>query len=409
MSDFAVLDILLYNKPIATMTHMPGDKNQLTFTQEYIDDPQRSTLSLSYRDMYGDLITNIKSTTTRLTPFFSNLLPEGHMREYLAKQAQINPQREFYLLTALGKDLPGALKVHPSNESSWGTKMNEELDKSGSLEVEDHILRFSLAGVQPKFSAIWESEGGLTIPVDGAGGSWIVKLPSAIYPGIPENEYTMMELARSIGIDVPQTALVPIEQIHGLPQGVGNFTNFAFITKRFDRSREGEGIHIEDFAQVFGVFPEKKYSSASYRNIAEVIKSEIGEVGTIEFIRRFVFNALIGNGDMHLKNWSLIYPDKRKAALAPAYDFVSTIPYLPADNLALTFVDSKAFNSLTIEKFKRFSAKAGLTETVVIETARETVRAFKKSWQSITNFPIDGAVIDVINKHLQTIPLYQDC
>ena len=58
----------------------------------------------------------------------------------------------------------------------------------------------------------------------------------------------------------------------------------------------------------------------------------------MEFLRRFVFNALIGNADMHLKNWSLIYPDRRAAMLAPAYDFVSTIAYLPDDRLALTFV-----------------------------------------------------------------------
>ena len=217
----------------------------------------------------------------------------------------------------------------------------------------------------------------------------------------------MMELARQIGIEVPETSLVSIDQIHGLPKGVGRIAIKAFITKRFDRTAEGKGIHIEDFAQVFGVYPEKKYQSASYRNIAEVIALEIGEKGVIEFIRRFVFNALIGNGDMHLKNWSLIYPDKVNAALAPAYDFVSTIHYLPSDDLALTFVDSKKFSSLTYEQLDRFAGKTQLSKTLVLETARETVKAFTKVWESITDFHLDKEIIITINKHLDTIPLYK--
>jgi serine/threonine-protein kinase HipA len=189
-----------------------------------------------------------------------------------------------------------------------------------------------------------------------------VKLPSPIYAGVPENEFIMMELARQIGIDVPETARMSVDQIKGLPKGISTIPNHAFIIKRFDRDISGEGIHIEDFAQVFGVFPEKKYKAASYRNIAQVIWTEAGEEGIEEFIGRFVFNALIGNGDMHLKNWSLIYPNKIDAVLAPAYDFVSTIPYRAGDELALTFVDSKSFSSLNYEQFKRFAVKSQLPE-----------------------------------------------
>jgi serine/threonine protein kinase HipA of HipAB toxin-antitoxin module len=46
---------------------------------------------------------------------------------------------------------------------------------------------------------------------------------------------------------------------------------------------------------------------------------------------RVTFNMLIGNADMHMKNWSLIYPDRRYVSLAPAYDFVATLPYIPGD------------------------------------------------------------------------------
>lgn len=405
MADFNALDIYLHDRPIATLTNLQGDRNLLLFNQEYIDDLDRSLLSLCFLDSAGNLLTDVKSVRSRLPPFFSNLLPEGHMREYLAQQAGVSSDREFFLLAALGRDLPGALKVIPTESALRSMHQIEHSDEIISHEKEDSILRFSLAGVQLKFSAIWEKEGGLTIPVDGVGGSWIVKLPSAVYPGVPENEFVMMELARKMGIDVPETALVPINQIAGLPEAMRGLTNHAFIIKRFDRTANGLGVHMEDFAQVFSVFPEGKYKSASYRNIVEVISKEVGEKGVIEFIRRFVFNALIGNGDMHLKNWSLLYPDKRHATLAPAYDFVSTLPYIQEDSLALNFVDSKSFQSLNLEQFKRFSAKAQLPEVIVLETAIETVKMFKKLWRSIHDFPLDKNIIEVINKHLARIPL----
>ena len=213
MTDFNSLTILLHDKAIATLTNLPGDKNLFTFNEEYINDKKRSTLSLSFRDIFGDLITDIKSTRSRLPPFLANLLPEGHMRDYLASQAGVNPDREFYLLATLGQDLPGALQVLPSKEKNAIDAPEENHSQSKENEQENTKLHFSLAGVQLKFSAVLEKEGGLTIPVNGVGGSWIVKLPSTVYAGVPENEYVMMQLAKNIGIDVPENALIPINQI----------------------------------------------------------------------------------------------------------------------------------------------------------------------------------------------------
>lgn len=402
--EYDVLDIFLHEKLIGNLTNLPGDKNLFIFQDDYVFDLERATLSLSFKDKAGDLITETTPTRTRVPPFFSNLLPEGHMREYLATQAGVKEQREFYLLAALGKDLPGALKILPSNHSEWGRSLIHEFEEERELK-QDEVLRFSLAGVQLKFSAIEEKAGELTIPADGVGGSWIVKLPSSIYANVPENEFSMMGLARRVGIDVPETALISVDQISGLPSGIGKNQGSAYMIRRFDRTQKGKGIHIEDFAQVFAQFPEKKYKSASYRNIAEVIWSEIGEEGIAEFIRRFIFNVLIGNGDMHLKNWSLIYPDQKRAALAPAYDFVSTIPYIPQEELALNFVDSKKFHSVNKEQLERFAAKALLPRTLVLQTALETIQAFKEAWKSIDEFCLNQEIIDVLNRHLEELPL----
>ena len=117
-------------------------------------------------------------------------------------------------------------------------------------------LRFSLAGVQLKFSAVMEASGGLTIPAGGMGGSWIVKLPSARFAAVPENEFAMLELARRAGIAVPENRLVDMAEIKGLPQEARTVGGKALAVQRFDRRPGGEPVHMEDFAQVFGLFPE---------------------------------------------------------------------------------------------------------------------------------------------------------
>lgn len=404
MPDIKVLRVLLYNQPIGTLTRLPGDKNLFAFDETYIKNGSRPILSLSFKDSLGELITDIDMTRTRLPPFFANLLPEGAMREYLAMRGNINPTHEFFLLWVLGQDLPGALTIQAMDIDKLPPLIDAarlKSEKKGEIP-----LRFSLAGVQLKFSALEKANHGWIIPANGVGGRWIIKLPHSTFLEVPENEYTMMELARKVGIDVPNTALHPIEELRGLPKELGRLGSNVFAIKRFDRTEEGEGIHIEDFAQVFGVYPEKKYKNASYRNIAEVIWREIGETGIVEFIKRFVFNALIGNGDMHLKNWSLIYRENNKPALAPAYDFVSTVLYLPEDKLALNFLDSKDFSSLTLDQFKRFAAKAQLPEKLVLDTTHQTVQAFSEAWKSIKDFPLKEDVRAAISKHLKTIPLW---
>jgi len=92
--------------------------------------------------------------------------------------------------------------------------------------------------------------------------------------------------------------------------------------------------------------PQDKYHHRSYANIASVLWAENCEAGAYEFFRRLVFSVLIGNGDMHLKNWSLLYPDGRTPVLSPACDLVATFPYIPNDSLALTFGGSRSLSEI---------------------------------------------------------------
>jgi serine/threonine-protein kinase HipA len=128
----------------------------------------------------------------------------------------------------------------------------------------------------------------------------------------------------------------------------------------------------------------------------------------MEFLRRLVFNALIGNADMHLKNWSLIYPDRRRAALAPAYDFVSTVAYLPNDSLALTLVDSKQFSSITTEQFERFAAKARLPTKLTLDTVQQTLAHFADVWRSNGPDFVEPRVREAIDRHLDSVPIWAE-
>ena len=406
MADVNVLDVLLHDEPIGTLTRVDGDRILFAFKDTYVANENRSVLGLGFKDQLGELITAFRPTRTRLMPFFSNLLPEGHMRIYLAERAGVKPVREFFLLWVFGMDLPGAITTRPADGEEWLPDDYGVADEGARDDDRNNALRFSLAGVQLKFSAINEAGSGLTIPAKGIGGSWIVKLPSREFTGIPENEFSMMTLARLIGMDVPAMRLVNVDAIRNLPDGIGTLKGQALAIERFDRLPGGGAVHMEDFAQIFGVYPEAKYENASARSIGRVIGAEGGEADVAEFIRRLTFNTLIGNADMHLKNWSLIYPDRRHAALAPAYDFVSTIAYIPDGKAALNFSRTKIFAEYSEDELSHLAAKARLPEKLVLDTARETVALFHQHWQAEkANLPLATEVVQAVETHLKRLPI----
>ena len=379
------LSVRLHGKHIGIITRLAGDRQLFAFQQHYIDDPQRSTLSLSFKGSTGGLVTNFRPVGRRVPVFFSNLLPEGPLRDYLAKRAQVNPDREFFLLAVLGADLPGALVVAPLEGDEQSSEPRDALDDEtrDASHGGEGPLRFSLAGVQLKFSAVMEASSGLTIPAGGLGGSWIVKLPSARFKAVPENEFVMLELARRIGISVPENKLIDMASIKGLPEQAHTVESMALAVKRFDRLPDGASVHMEDFAQVFGEFPSNKYKFHSYANLAAVLWAEIGEDAVREFVRRLVFTVVIGNADMHLKNWSLLYPDRRTPALSPGYDFVATLPYIPNDTLALSFGDSRSLSEITPEQMRRFADTARIPASPLWKIAVETAERIAESWKTL--------------------------
>ncbi len=404
MIDAAALDIFLGKTRVGTIARLDGDASIFTFDEVYLADQDRPTLSLAYKDANGEIIAETRSYRTKIEPFFSNLLPEGTLRDYLARRAGVKAMREYHLLAQLGHDLPGAVRAVAVDAEETEA---DELDEEAAGKQAERALRFSLAGVQLKFSAIKAQgkNGGLTIPVTGSGGDWIVKLPSARHPDVPEAEFAAMKLAAKIGIEVPDIDLVPLDQIDGIPEGITRYGESAFAIRRFDRGEEGP-VHTEDFAQVFGVFADDKYENASYRQILSVLAIETDEQSVVEFVRRLTYSVLIGNGDMHLKNWSLIYPDRRNALLAPAYDLLSTLAYIPGDDAALKFHSSREWASYTYDELEAIADKARLPAKLITATAKDVVAQFDDAWSNESgHLPFPDDVRSAIERHRKTLAI----
>jgi len=98
----SALAVNLHGRQIGIINRLAGDRHLFSFEQEYVDDPNRPTMSLSFKGQSGGLVTAVRPVGRRVPPFFSNLLPEGNLRTYLAEQAGVKPEREFFLLAVLG-------------------------------------------------------------------------------------------------------------------------------------------------------------------------------------------------------------------------------------------------------------------------------------------------------------------
>jgi serine/threonine-protein kinase HipA len=401
-----VLEVRLNQVRVGTITNLPYDRNLFVFDDDYIASPDRPTLSTGFFDVQRRLIPGPQESQTKVPPFFSNLLPEGPLREYLAKRGGIKEVREFFLLWLLGADLPGAVVVQDTEGRPLPQIEGSARDKTIRNSAEG-AMRFSLAGVQLKFSAVGQPDKGLTIPVEGRGGNWIVKLPSQRFLRVPENEFSMMRLAEAAGIEVAEVGLIPTNEIEGLPPEMKNDNSNSLYVKRFDRAPDGGRIHVEDFNQVYGQYPAAKYKNFSYGNMAGDIWRILGEQGLAEFVRRLIFNAAIGNADMHLKNWSLIYRDGKMPQLAPGYDFVSTIQYSSVDErMALSMAKEKDPQYLDIELLERFAIRARVPSMLVIETGLETAERTVKAWLQLkSELPLNAESREKINHQLKYVPI----
>lgn len=363
--------------------HRRDDVTRFVFASDYWSDPNRAVLGLRFEENPRER----HRANMRLPPWFSNLLPEGRLRDWIADAGKISVKREMELLAQVGHDLPGAVRVLPSDQVVPVDLSGEDADRHSLGVARAGLWSFSLAGVGLKFSMLAKGDR-LVVPGVGEGGDWILKMPDPSYPSVPHNELAMMTLAGSVGIEVPEVLLLHRDQFVGLPDRVWSKEDYAYAVRRFDRGQGRAAIHIEDMAQVRGVYPDADGSSpgkysGSFETIGALLYRGRDTSALQEFARRLAFNVLIGNGDAHLKNWSLIYRNPHTPTASPAYDLVATFVYRPPElgpeNMGLRFGRSRRFEDVRLGTFdaldRKLAAKAELADV-----ARTLVGRVLEEW-----------------------------
>jgi serine/threonine-protein kinase HipA len=403
----STLEVSLAGRRVGTLTNLAGDDNLFAFDESYLDDPAPPVLSQSFVAPSGSTLRRIPRTHRVAPPFFANLLPEEEtlLRALLARHNGINRSRDFPFLRCLGRDLPGAVVMREVD--ARGEAVAAETEPQREL-AEERPLRFSLAGVQLKFSASMVDRR-LTVPADGAGGSWIVKLPTNAWPRLPENEHAMMRLAAEVGLTVPATELPDLDSIAGMPGDLPALREdeprVVYAIARFDRGSDGARVHVEDFNQVAGQPPAEKYDNKASHWIANVAATVCPEEDVDELVRRLVFGVCIGNNDMHLKNWALHYPDGRQARLAPLYDYVCTRRYLPSGGLALTIGGERRFERIGREALRAFARRAEISVRKTLAVAEELVERLRDRWPAFKETIADAALVVALERDFAEVPL----
>jgi serine/threonine-protein kinase HipA len=392
-------EVRLSDVHVGYLSEADDGRISFRFSDDYRLRPDRPILSQSFED---DLDRTYRAKGRELPPFFANLVPEGHLRGLIESSLDLDRGDDLGLLAAVGHDLPGAVDIRPAVgiDDFYGENGKDDGAQSRPDDEEhEPSLRFSLAGVQLKFSIAREFEK-LTLPAHGTRGEWIVKLDSPRFPNLVENEFAMLEWARAAGFEVPECELLPVSTLSDQLRAYANVGNNVLILRRYDRTIAGR-LHQEDFAQVTAKRPIHKYDHVTYDQCAALINRVIGSDGYLEFVRRLAFMIAAGNSDAHLKNWSLLYRQPTSAVLTPLYDQVSTIAWEEvAREFALKLGGVKTMLQVDESAFDRFARRARMSPSETLDTVHSTIRRVADAW------PLTAAIDFMAPKHLATLREY---
>ena len=315
--------------------------------------------------------------------FLSGLLPDEGVRRRIAEILGLSSENTFGLLREIGEDCAGAIAFFAPGRipSAQGPGDYRELSPeeaarilrelpSRPLDVGEEGFRISGAGAQDKLVACIRGDR-IVLPLRGAPSTHIVKAGIPRFPETVPNELLCMRLARRAGLSAASC---------GLFRAGGEIY---YATERFDRATDGAGrtvrLHQEDFCQLLRCDPKIKYESEGGPGIADCFRllreMELPLADTIELLDRVVFNFLVGNGDAHAKNFSVLYRDARPR-LAPAYDIVSTAVY-PAlwKRMAMKIGGEYNPRYVALRHFLRMGEAAGLSERLVRAEIRKVSEA----------------------------------
>ena len=401
------LHVYLHSQRVGTLS-LVGGRLSFQYAAEALNNPSLGPLSQSLplqREPFSDLQSR---------PFFAGLLPEGRMRNLVARQAQVSSQNEFGLLELIGGECAGAVSIStgeqppPSDNAcdvKWLTSEQlaaviDELPKRPMLAGTEG-LRLSLAGAQDKLPVVYDGTR-IGLPLNGSPSTHILKPPIREVEDSVTNEAFCRHLAKAMKLPVAQASIYRAGHQHAL------------LVKRYDRIEGSQGevqrIHQEDFCQALGVISELKYQNEGgpgFPQIFDLLRSTTRPpaLHVLNLLDYAVFNTLVGNHDAHGKNFSLLYHGS-EPVLAPLYDVVSTAIYPELTvKMAMKIGGKYKFSEIMDRHWDRFSEENGLGKAQVRKRVRElAIQLPKKARQTagaqpeFADHPIVKRIIDLIDR-----------
>lgn len=292
-----------------------------------------------------------------ILPIFEQNLAEGYIREQITERLRKHLRIDDMLFLALQRDYGIGRLNYQSDRFPAASAGKEDLAEilrwNGSESlfkelVDKYLLQTSISGVQPKV-LVGDNRATFNTP------NLIIKSGLDRYPGLAVNEFFCMTAAKKCGLIVPEFYL--------------SYDHSLFILQRFDLNKRGDRLGVEDFSVLLGERTADKYTG-SYEVLANVIKMYCASPQTDLnfFFKLLVLSAVVGNGDAHKKNFAVIYKDIKcpeTIRLSPAYDIVSTLPYLKHDTPALKMNGHK--KSFPKKKdLARFGKRIGVKQPSII-------------------------------------------
>lgn len=244
--------------------------------------------------------------------------------------------------------------------------------KEQRREAATRMKRMSIQGVQPKISAVLNTRKS-TFEVVDQNGKYIIKPQSDIYLQIPENEDVSMRMAKVVGIEVP---------LHGMIYSKDG--SLSYFIKRFDRIGWNKKLSVEDFSQLAGMSRDTKYDFTTEKMIHLIEEyCTFPNLEKIKFFRLILFSFLIGNEDMHIKNFSLI-TRKQKVEFSPAYDLLNSTLVLDGSEEELALLLKGKRNNFKRRELIDYLGidRLGLTKRTIEKIENDFKNAFSK-WQQL--------------------------
>jgi serine/threonine-protein kinase HipA len=325
-------------------------------------------------------------TGLAVSAFIEGLLPEGNMRQHIAATAGVPVTDTMALLGRVGAECAGAVQILGAGVEPGPGHIRSLTDEEVTRLVADlptyhlpdgAVPQASLAGIQDKVLLAALADGGWGWPEQGAPSTHIVK-PEPLGGSVPhliQSEDWALHVARAAELEAAESRLAKFDERE------------AIVVTRYDRNASGERLHQEDFCQAIGLAPQAKYESTAeprrhgsrLKRIARVAGARAADPDAFraDLLQAVTFNVVIGNGDAHSKNYSLMIDRVGRVSLAPIYDSAPTAYLDPKYKGTGHVINGKtSIDTITVEDLTNEAASWGMSArraTSIIKSCMESV------------------------------------